>query len=318
MNRRQIAGLSVVGLAVVGALAFVMMNNKPSGGDMTAEPVSDIGIIDIKAAASHHPDYEKFKELHREINTLQDEFESMQLLQESEIERAADNPDKLAQAEQNMAVQNNMMMETTAQKEVQQKRRELHQAAAAEMAAAVEEVNDIYMTQIFNIQLKLDNLRLDDAVRQKYEADREALYAEREAAIDERKQAIDAKYMAQFDAYAADVMARAAARADEQHRQQADASAEHNAAVAQRNAAAAAASAERQKFDPLKLAANQEAIEAKEREAAQLEDKINSDIAAKAAKIAVERNLKAVIAPKQHVNIFAVDITDFVIAEFNS
>lgn len=315
MNRRQRAGLIVVGIFVIGMLAFFFSQN-PSSVPHTAKPTSNIGIIDLKGAASHHPEYGRLQELRRQINTLQAQLESMQQLEEPQLEQATADAEGLAQAAEDLHLQQSIILDTAARKEIQKKRLALRKEAAQEMTAAVEEVNAVYMPQIFNIQLKLENLRLDDAVRQKYEKDRESVYEQREAAIEERRQEIDAKYAAALEEYISAVHAQAAAQMDEQSSRQAEELAEQGEAIGRRNAEAAAA--QQQKFSPLEAAASQQAIEAKEREAAALEERIRNDIAAKAMQVAVERGLEAVIAPSQHVNIFAVDITDFVIAQFNS
>lgn len=315
MNRRQKAGLIVIGICVIGMLAFFFSQN-PSSVPHTAKPANDIGIIDLKAAASHHPQYSQLQELRRQINTLQAHLESMQQLEEPQLEQSAADPQELAQAAGDLGLQQDIILDTAARKEIQKKRLALRKEAAQEMTAAVEEVNAIYMPQIFNIQLKLENLRLDEAVRQKYEKDRESVYEQREAAIEERRQEIDTKYAAALEDYIAVVHEQTAAQMDEQNRRQAEKLAEQSEAIGQRDAAAAAA--QQQKFSPLEVAASQQAVEAKEREAAALEERIRNDITAKAIQVAIERGLQAVIAPSQHVNIFAVDITDFVIAQFNS
>ncbi len=316
MNRRQKIGLGVLLGIVCIVLGLLLRQGGPAGEEQPVEKTPEIGLIDIEKAMQKHPRFAEMVELRKELNTLRAENESMQHFSAATEKTAAVDEEKISESAGNLQNQEYLMADTEAKKELFQQRRELKGKAEEELAAAIEEINAVYMPQVFNIQLKLDNLQLDDAVRKKYEADKEEVYRQREAAIRQRQQAIDEKYMALLNEKAAQAMQKLAARKAELIEQQKEQAARKVAEIEERKKQEAQDAAEN--AGPSRLADSGQIIEEKQRAIEALAAEIRADVEAKAMKLAAERRLQAVIAPKRHVNISAVDLTDFIIAQFNS
>jgi hypothetical protein len=317
MNHRQKIGIAalIIAALIIGLAFFKTAPQEKAGGE-NAKDYGELGILDIHKVLGHHPEFSKLEQLRKELNTMKAENDSLKMLAAKKKDATEKDEEAAARASEVFPKEQQAINDTELAKESGKRQRELRREAKDELAKAINEINGEYMGQIFNIQLKLENLQLDEAVRAKYEAEKKALYDARDAAILEKKQAIEGEYGARLEEEAAALKAASAAelaalmeknKAEESEKKQKEN--ERDRELDERGEVA---------FNLTRLSENERQIAEKEKEIAALEEKIRADIKDKAMKVGAQHNLKTVINVRRHVNISAFDITDLVIAEFNS
>lgn len=309
--KRTVIPLMVLLVLVAATGCF----NKSAQQD-TAAPAG-IGVIDLNKAVEVHPKYQQLLTLKKELNTIvaQAEVEQQQAAAKAKSQAGGLLPPDGAAL--NTALEQEFKEKMAAkQAELQQtlaaKAGDLHSKLETELKEYSSEVDQEYQPQIFNLQLKLKTVQLNQeeltalqAEVQKLQQMRSEKLAVKEKELSERMNASLAPEQAaaeqQLAAYAKELQAELAQKA-------AAASAE----IAARNQASLDSLAP----DPGAVT-GQLAQQAgmKRQEIQVLEEFILQDVRDKAAKIAAERQLDSIIANIQ-VNVSAMDITEAVIAEF--
>lgn len=274
----------------------------------TAAPAK-LAVIDLDKAVKAHPKYADYLRLQRDYTALaaRIEAEKAQSTQSPAMSpslAATDGAAKAAEQEFNarMAakeaeIRTGLMAEADKQR----------QAATAQLDEYGRELDQQYQEQIFNLQLRLKTVQLSKEEAAAAEADLAKLKAERTAKLAAREQELAAKMNSTM----------AAKQAQRQQELSAYGST-LNAEIADRLSHQQAEAATRvPPSGPLSGAAGDAAwqLAVKHQEAATLQDFIIADIRDKAAKIAAEQKLDAVLT-KVTLNVSATDITAAVIAEF--
>lgn len=284
--------------------------------DSNVADAGKIGVIDMMAAMQAHPQYQTLLKLRKERNTLGLEAKNTvdldMKLEEPSLDKTAVEDETKQQ--QNQAAAAKLKEINLA---LQQKQREIIQLNTPEYDARMKAIDDQYLPDIFNLQLKLDTLALTKEVAQQIQQqiiEKKQAQAQQMHLVDQEfrqkvatlMQAEQEKARVQMDQYMA-----------EQNKNVAMQSQAKIAAVKERNNLAAIEKKNELQIGMKNTAVNQNSLADKEQEVAALEDKIIQDISAKVTKIAVQEKLSAVLTAVQ-VNVNALDITEQVRAAFKN
>lgn len=319
MTNRKVIVISILVLAVVAFsglyLSKTSQNDHAEGLPNTAaDTANGLGVIDMNQAIKAHPRYQELTELKKARSLLAANAENTKNFQVNNSPSAADLSaiDTALQQKRNQQLGEK---HRELSERLKKKEQELSAQFSAPHEAALKEIDAVYLPQIFNLQLKLDTLKVTPEVGQEMLSKVSALKAEHSQKIREVQQNFfvqiggmmkeeQAKATQELDAYAAMLNQELS---NEARKKQGEIEVRNHLAMTE-------------KTNELKLgmqnSANmQQALIDKEQEASALQDLIIKDISAKVAKIALEKNLSTVLAKVQS-NISALELTDLVIAEF--
>lgn len=277
--------------------------------------VPQVGIIDMDKAINAHPKYLEWQKLKQQAATLSQQL-SGQVNQARNVPETPvlDLQGSVADGLQTAAAQEFNAKMAAKQQELQaklvQKADKVHGELSVELKAYAQELDKEYQPQIFNQQLKLQTVRLDEkqAAEEKkildtLKAEQANKLAAKEKELGQSLDALLAPEKAAIEqelaAYAQQVNAELNART---MAQTANISAPIALAIIPPDGAAANKQLEQQ-------------LGMKQQEINVLEESVLNDIRDKTAKVAIERHLDTVLTGYQ-VNINAVDITNAVIAAF--
>lgn len=284
----------------------------PKGPTVAAQ--TDIGIIDMQKALKAHPKYQDLVRLKKELNTMAAVNEQQQNLQ---IENPIPvlNQEALDDAMQQKENQARIAQKAEISEGLKRKNKELADQFGKEFEAEAAEINSYYQPIIFDLKLKIETANITEDARKQLNEKRRNLENERNQKIGQKQQ----EYMHKLDTVMDEERTKGEIKLAEQSKQiEAATNIEKSAKqeeINTRNQQTMSNQNELVKLNVNQAVKGKEAMIYKEQEIAVLEESMHNDIAGKVAKIAIENNLIMVLAMVQ-VNVSAMDITDFVIAEF--
>lgn len=277
----------------------------------------ELGVIDVDKAISAHPKYQEWQKLKQQAATL-----SQQLTAEANRAAAAANTPQLpldlkgsAAAGLHAAAEQEFNAKMAAkQQELQvklaEKANKVHEELSLKLKAYAEELDKEYQPQIFNQQLKLQTVRMDEKEAAQVKKKLEDLKAEQAGKVAAKEKELAQTLDAAMAPEKAAIEQQLAAYAKQVNAEIADKMAAETADMSAKIGQATA---------PLAAPGNNSQLEQqlgmKQQEINVLEEFILNDIRDKTAKVAVERQLDAVLTGHK-VNVHAVDVTDAVIAAF--
>lgn len=320
MANRKAITISILVLIILSCAGYYLMQalheeNVIEAPNATGATEAKLGTIDVNKVLRQHPEYQKLLQLKKEYNDLAAEAEGMKNFKANGPMPAAVDTAALGNSAQQLRNQKIKAKQAELNERLGKKDAQYRAEHAAELEAQIKAIDETYLPQIFNLQLKLDTLQIDQDAAAQIISRMNELKAEHSLEVREHQR--------KFFARIAELMKA----------EQDSATQELNAyvkAVDQEIGKAVQAKrseietrnhlAMREKANEIKLESDGQTaavrkMMGKEREIAALEDKIRADISDKTAKVAAKQNLSAVLSAVK-VNLSAMDITDFVIEEF--
>lgn len=301
------------------ALGAVLLTGCSRSTPETKQPEApQIGVINMDKAIPAHPKYQDWQKLKQQVATL-----NQQLAAKSGAATAATDPQTAGMnltgsamdGLKSAAEQEFNAKMTAKQQELQgnlvEKANKVHDEISAKLKVYAEELDKEYQPQIFNLQLKMQTVRMDEKETAEVKKKLDDLKAEQEGKLAAREkelaQSMDsalaperAAIEQELAAYAKQLDAELSSKLNAQAADLAGKVAESAQSPALAPTAAEGLELEQQ-------------LQMKQQEINVLEETIVNDIRDKTAKVASERRLDAVLA-NYKVNVSAVDITDAVIA----
>ena len=277
--------------------------------------VPQVGIIDMDKAINAHPKYQEWQKLKQQAATLRQQLAG-QLNQapSNASSPAMDLQSSAAAGLQTAAAQQFNAKMAAKQQELQAKLAEkadkVHSELSVELKAYAQELDKEYQPQIFNQQLKLQTVRMDEKQAAEEKKTLDALKAEQANKLAAKDKEVAKSVDALLAPEKAAIEQELAAYAQQVN-------AELNAKMAAQTANMSAKIGQAI-IPPAAIAANtqlEQQLGMKQQEINVLEEAILNDIRDKTAKVATERSLDTVLTGYQ-VNVTAVDITAAVIAAF--
>lgn len=277
-----------------------------------AAPAVKLGIIDMQQAIQAHPRFAEHDALQQEAQAVQQKLRTYRPVQASltdmEVPASLDQRIDGFQAAQEQEFQNKISeRQAELNKQLAAKAAAVSEQLTTDMRAYEQELDKTYQPQLFNIQLKIKTVQMEQSELDVLKKQMEELQSEREQKLAVRRQELTAQINA--------------AMLPEQQRSEAELN-EYGRQLHEELAAAAAAKQQEiamrpPLLNPLPEDATQANLEKRLAELEQqlnvLEDIIVQDIRDKTAKIAADKGLQDVIT-KVLLNVQAVDITQEVIA----
>ena len=283
-SKSVLAGAAVL-LVLACGLAFYLW----SGGRQAVAPAGEkpvIGVLDLQQVAKAHPDYDKLVSLQQEVGSL----EASLSLAQMKAELPAAKPDEALfqeAAEQKHsleAIKRHSQLVEELNALAEQKRQELKPELEAERS----QVSQPYLNEVLNLRLKIDSadvLGITQEQVQEMLNRIDALQKERSVALDklndEQEAAGPLAELKQLEAHERNM-------AQQQEFEKGLAAQERNAAEMQQ-----ALSPVQEKISN---ARKQTLLEAKKIQLQQLQEKIYSDIAGLAAKLAIMHGLTLILS----------------------
>lgn len=301
-------------IAVIGSISGCA--GKKAAPQEPAVSLEKLGIIDMQQAIQAHPKFSEHQKLEQEVNRIK-----QQLNASVTLETAASEP-ALAGMSEDMAKTMNDF-HTSLDQEFQSKMTAKQQQLNAELAAKAAELNDRltntmqqyeqeieaeYQPRIFNIQLKLKTVQLEQTEMEALKKDMESLQQEKEKKLTLRQQELaeQMKTMMQPEQQKSEAVLN-------EYSRQLQGDLDAKAAAKQNELVLRPSLLVGQPTDSPQQAVLQQQLDEAEQHLLALEDAMIQDIRDKTAKIAVDRGLTDVVT-KVLVNIKAVDVTQEVIA----
>lgn len=291
------------------ALAIASGCSKPAPD--TKAPISNpIGSIDMAKVIKSHPKYAELDRYQKQLNNLAIEIEQRSLspqpagangsLPGSSVQGLAN---ALEQEFNAQMAQKQAEIENTLNAKADQVRGEL----SANMQAYAAQVDQEYQPRIFSLQLKLKTVQLAKEEAEKIQKEMEGLQTERHSKLAAKEKELAAELETRMLPAQTAAKQELSVYAQELNKRNQDAFAQKSAELSSRTGQALTST-------PAIVGLEQQAV-MKKQEITALEEYIIKDIKDKAAKIAAEKKLEAVLA-NVRINILAVDISDAVITEF--
>lgn len=292
-----------------------------------------IGVVDMNKAIKAHPQYQQLASLQQQYNLLAAKLESRRSAAGKAQDNAGAGQQSLAplpeESQENIGAAfeqeyNSRMAARQAELNagLDDKTAHIRSSLAAEQQAYNNELDQQYQPQIFSLQLKLKTLQLGKEEMAALTEQLEQLQKERAAKAAAKEQALAARLdsvMLGEKSSAEEQLAAFSRQLNEEIGQRAAAK---SAEVSARNQALLpenpASVPDTSSPSPLLPDTGEEEtlLAMKQQEIAALQQAILEDIRDKAAKVAAEQGLEAVLANVQ-VNSSAADITNGVIGEFS-
>ncbi len=307
-KKTVLAGAAVL-LVLLGVIIAYVVWGRQAPAQEGDTPV--IGMLDMQQLIKAHPDYEKLQKVQQEIvhleNSLALEDLKLQLPQpqvdDKLFQEAAQQKTRLDQLERHgdLVKQLNELAE--------KKRQELKPQFDAERSAA----SQPYLNEILNLRIKTDSadvLGLSQEQVQEMLNRIDELQRQRDQVLSQLSQEQEQRFKEIMAEEAAEPMAELK-RLNEQEKQQTQqAELDKELAVQTRNAQALeqAVSPVEQKISTAK---KKTLLEARKIQAKQIQDKIYSDIAGRAAKLAILHKLTLILSePADNIQVVEPGISD--------
>ncbi len=309
-KKTMLAGAAVL-LVLLGALAAYFLWGRQAPAQVGDDPV--IGVLDMQQLIQAHPDYERLQEVQQEIthleNSLAMEDLKLQLPQpqvdDKLFQEAAQQKTRLDQLERHgdLVKQLNELAE--------KKRQELKPQFEAERSQA----SQPYLNEILNLRIKIDSadvLGLTQEQVQEMLNRIEELQKQRDQVLAQLAQDQEQRFKEIMAEEAAEPMAELKAINEQEKQQMQQSELDKELAAQTRNAKAleAAVSPVEQKITAAK---QKTLLAAKKIQAQQIQDKIYSDIAGRAAKLAILHKLTLILSSPAD-NIQAMDMKNMPLA----
>ncbi|MGM9579631.1 MAG: hypothetical protein ACI3U2_00140 [Anaerovibrio sp.] len=293
-SKSVLAGAAVLLLLACGLFFYLW-----PGGQQDVVPEGEkpaIGVLDLQQAARAHPDYDRLVSLQQEVGSL----EAALAVAQMKAELPAVKPDEALfqeAAEQKHsleAIKRHSQLVEELNALAEQKRQELKPELEAERS----QVSQPYLTEVLNLRLKIDSadvLGLNQEQVQEMLNRIDALQKERSVALDNLNAEQEARFRALMEQEAAGPLAELRQLEAEKGMLAQQQEFEKGMAVQERNAV------EMQQAllpvqEKISNAKNQTLLEAKKIQLQQLQEKIYSDIAGLAAKLAVMHGLTLILS----------------------
>ena len=303
-KKTMLAGAAVL-LVLLGAIIAYFVWDSQSPAEEKDAPV--IGVLDMQQLIKAHPDYERLQEVQQEIvhleNSLVMEDMKLQLVppqvDDKLFQEAAQQKTRLDQLERHgdLVKQLNELAE--------QKRQELKPQFEAERSAA----SQPYLNEMLNLRIKTDSadvLGLTQAQVQEMLARIEELQKQRDQVLAQLSKEQEQRFQEIMAQEGAGPMAELKQLNEQEKQQMQQSELDKELAAQTRNAQALeqAVSPVEQKITAAK---QKTLLAAKKLQAQQIQDKIYSDIAGRAAKLAILHKLTLILSSPAD-NIQAMDM----------
>lgn len=316
MDRRKMAFIGVC-VVLAAAFAFYFARRAPDVASPPQAALEDevIGVLDLRRATRAHPSYTALETLRKERSALAASAVRARSFRMEETGTLGPQLASLNEALLQKRLQALKEKQAEANERLKQKEQVVVQHLSPPYEAKFKAVDDAYFPQIFNLQLKLDTLKLTPDAAQVIQKQMAALKAEHAQKTQEVQRAFGTevamamraeqqKEIEALDAYAAQLDAQLR---DEAEKKQGE--------IAARNHLAAARQSQELSLRLPDVQDQQRQLAAKEKEIAALESAILQEVSAKTAQVAVARGLTAVLTGVR-VNASALDVTDAVVETF--
>ncbi len=275
-----------------------------------------VGVINMEKAINAHPKYQEWQSLKKQAVTIKEQLTADANRINAQSQQAALNlsgtmPDGLKSAAEQEFKQKMAAKQQELQSRLAEKANKMHSELSTQLKAYSEELDKEYQPKLFNLQLKMQTVRMDEKEAAEVKKTMDALKAEQadKLALKEKELAKslndalgpDKSAMEQeLAVYAKQLNAELDKKISAQ-------TAELTAKLMQPAAVPPASSASAGSLG--------QQLSMKQQEINVLEEYIVNDIRDKTAKVAAGRGLEAVLTGYT-VNVNAVDVTDAVIAAF--
>ncbi|MBP2638916.1 MAG: hypothetical protein H6Q72_4823 [Firmicutes bacterium] len=304
-------------LVILLLSAVIFTGCSRSATPETKSPVaSTVGIIDMNKAVKSHPKYAEWQNLKQQAATLRQRLSVNTSLAASPAEPppSIDMQGSAAAGLQIAAEQEFNAKMAAKQRELQavltQKANQIQEELAVKHSAYAQELDEEYRPQIFNYQLKLQTVRMDEQQAAEVKKKLDDLKAEQAEKMAAKEKELNQSLAAMMEPEKAAMQEALAAYASQIN-------AELNSRTAAKTTNIAGQTGQEINV-PSPNAVNlqvEQQLGMKQQEIDALEEYMVNDIRDKAGKVAIERNLDTVLTGYQ-VNVTAVDITNAVIAAF--
>lgn len=317
-RRNIIIGLCTAVFVLLGGYLLWQARSANEQPLKQADSVSEshpIGIVDMRKALKSHPKYEAVTDLksQRSAEAMALEAASRYTVG-SGVSAAIDPTDGLTDALLQKRDQLIRGKYDEANKRLQEHEQKLREQYEALHRDKIKAVDDQYLPEIFNLQLKLDTLQLTPEAAQNIHQQILKLRAEQSEQlnsihnlyrqdISQEMQKIQETELQSINEYVARLDSELQEEAKTRRQQ-----------IVDRNQSAGEAVTN---GDDASIKASQERIDQLTEQIAAGEKEIFDDIRDAAAKIATEKNIAAVIT-NVDINITAIDITDEIIKQFQN
>lgn len=294
IKKQVIAGALVV-LAVIAALVIYGLSGRSSHPAVEEEaPV--IGTFDLQQMMRQHKDYAKLQSLEQEIGQLSAAMAVQALQLEIKLPKVNE------QAFQDGAEQKQRLDEITRHsqlmEEINAMAAEQRQKWQPQLNAELTEVARPYENQMLNLSLKIENaevLGLSETQVESMLASLDELRQERSTKLEQVRQEQDKRFRKMMEELAAPKLAELESLTASSKQQLQQEELERQLQAQERNT-----SELQQTLSPIQQrltkARNEALLEAKKLQAQQLREKIRSDIAGRAAKLAIIHRLNLILA----------------------
>lgn len=307
-KKRVAVGAGAVLLLVLALCAYFFLSGEEKSVATQDEPV--IGVLDLQQVAKAHPDYEQLVALEQEIGQLENSL----ALSELTLQLAAVTPDEglfreaARQKEHLGAVERHAELVDELNAIAEKKREELKPQFEEERR----QVSQPYQTEMLNLRIKIDNsdvLGLNAAQVDEMLARIDELQNQRSAALKQLSSEQEARFADIMAEEAAGPMAELAA-AEEGYRQEEQESELAKQMEAQERNAEGLDEALSPIQQKISNARKTTLLETKKIQLEQLQNKIYSDIAGRAAKLAIMHNLTLILSSPAD-NLRGIDYQNF-------
>ncbi|WP_084574019.1 hypothetical protein [Sporomusa malonica] len=275
-----------------------------------------VGVIDMDKAINAHPKHQEWQKLKQQANTLQQQLatEAGKASNTTAQLPAMNLPGSASDGLKSAAEQEFNAKMSAKQQELQArlagKANKIHGELSAQLNTYAEQLDKEYQPQLFNLQLKMQTVRMDEKESAELKKALDALKAEQANKLAAREKELVQSMDAALTPDKAAIEQELAAYAKQLNVELSNKIAAQTSDMAGKIAQlpkAPAASASIQALD--------QQLGMKQQEISVLEEYILNDIRDKAAKVATERGLEVVLTGHK-VNVSAVDITEAVIGAF--
>lgn len=314
ITKKQITPIRFLVILILSVVLFAGCSRSKTPETKPPE-VPQVGVINMDKAINAHPRYQEWQKLKQQAATLQQQLTG-QATQASDasVPPAVDLQSSAANGLQAAAAQEFNAKMAAKQQELQaklaEKAKKIQGELADELKAYAQELDTEYQSRIFNQQLKLQTVHMDEKEAAEAKKTLDALKAEQANKLSAKEKELGQSVDVLLAPEKAAIEQELAAYANKVN-------AELNVQTANQTAALSAKIAQ-SGIPPATTAANpqlMQQLDMKQQEINALEEYILNDIRDKTAKVAIERHLDTVLTGYQ-VNVTAVDITDAVIAAF--
>jgi len=295
-------------------LAAILLTGCSRSTPETKPPTApEIGVIDMDKAIEAHRRYPEWKKIKQQGATLNQQLAAI-TRQASDREMSAFNlSGKAAEGLRAAAEQEFKAKMMAKQQELQarlaDKADKVRSQLALELKAYAEQLEKEYRTPQFNLQLKLQIVRMNEQEAAAVQQELNDLKAEQAGKIAAREQQLADSMEAALAPEKEAIEQELASYAQQLHAEISAKMSAQTAGIAG-NISQSAISPD----DMTTISGLKQQLTMKQQAMNDVETEIVNDIKDKTAKVAIDRNLEAVLTGHK-VNVSAVDVTDLVIAE---